>query len=154
MSKHHVICKSKTLDVPIIITSSIGDSGTTGEGVYFNETTSTHETTTATTNLVTSSQMVMSSNNNNSSKLNKGYSLDSKYMMTTQNSLSSSSTNNDMTSSSNSVSSCSTNSIQPQHYHSRQFLLPPPTPIDLLQTSNINGADFEANKYSMCHASK
>lgn len=158
MAKHHVICKSKTLDVPIIITSSIGEMNTNGDGGgggggggYFNDGTMTFESTNSGAGSGAANNQNGGQNNMTmitNSKLNKGYSLDSKYL-TSQNSLSSSSTNNDITSSSsNSISSCSTNS----HHMSRQFLLPPPS-IDLLQTSNIN-ADFETSKMPIFHTSK
>jgi hypothetical protein len=140
MSKH-VICKSKTLDVPIIITSTIqgvgggggGGGGSLGESA----------------NSPTSPPILSSSNHsshpiyieNNSPivaaavkyKLDKGYSLDSKYLLHNnhQSSLSSSSTNNDMTSSTNSISSSTSNN--------KHFLSPPPS-IDLIPTSIFNAA--------------
>lgn len=130
MSKHHVILKSKTLDVPIIITSS-----TTEENQFsFNE--------------VPSNDPVTSLTNSNKFKLDKGFSLDSHYLKS-QNSLSSSSTSNDLTSSSNSISS-SNSSLQQQfqqfQFYNQQYLQPPPS-VNLSnsssnQTYNIN-ADFD-----------
>lgn len=133
MSKHHVILKSKTLDVPIIITSSISDENQ----FSFSEAPSTEP--------ISQIQPVSAK-----FKLDKGFSLDSHYLKS-QNSLSSSSTSNDMTSSSNSMSS-STNSLQQQHFtnfqfHNQQYLQPPPA-VSLTsmntasQTININ-ADFD-----------
>lgn len=116
MSKHHVICKSKTLDVPIIVTSTIGDSNdndldhclvATGNG----------------------------SIGSNKFKLDKGLSLDSHCLNSLSSSASSSTTN--MTSSSSTSISSSSNSI-------RQQFLTPPSIINLNsnKTYNIN-ADFD-----------
>ncbi|CAF0857353.1 unnamed protein product [Brachionus calyciflorus] len=128
MSKHHVILKSKTLDVPIIITSSISDES------QFNFSESNDQLT----HIVGTKY-----------KLDKGFSLDSHYLHS-QNSLSSSSTSNDLTSTPNSVSS-SNSSLQSQlntsfQFHNQKYLQPPPVVnlTTLTSANNIN-ADFEVN---------
>lgn len=137
MSKHHVICKSKTLDVPIIITSSIQSGGMTGTVELPSPTSSVG----LNNNSNSSNHPVFIENNSPNQivkyKLDKGYSLDSKYLLNNhQGSLSSSSTNNDMTSSTNSISSSTSN---------KHFLSPPPS-IDLIPTSIFNAAvDYAAN---------
>lgn len=115
MSKHHVICKSKTLDVPIIVTSTIGDS---------NDNNLEHSLTTG-NGLIGSNKF----------KLDKGLSLDSHCLNSLSSSASSSTTN--MTSSSSTSISSSSNSI-------RQQFLTPPSIINLNsnKTYNIN-ADFD-----------
>lgn len=157
MAKHHVICKSKTLDVPIIITSSIQSSGggggggggiselpspTSGSGGALPSPTAMN----LNLNNLNNHHPVFIENNSPSQivaaavkyKLDKGYSLDSKYLLNNhQGSLSSSSTNNDITSSTNSISSST--SIN------KHFLSPPPS-IDLIPTSIFNAtvAEFAA----------
>ena len=130
MSKHHVMCKSKTLDVPIIITSSIdivNDYSCENEDVD---------------NGLQQNAIATSNNTNNGKyKLDKGLSLDS-HCLKTQNSLSSNSTNNDLTASSstNSVSSSTSSNLKLQ-FQNQKFLSPPAS----VKTSyNIN-ADFTLN---------
>lgn len=152
MSKHHVICKSKTLDVPIIITSSIQSGSGGGGGGGVNGTTGELASPTNGNSMSPYSMLSNHHNHtvfieNNSSpnqivaaavkyKLDKGYSLDSKYLLNNhQGSLSSSSTNNDMTSSTNSISSSTSN---------KHFLSPPPS-IDLIPTSIFNAAASSAD---------
>ena len=142
MAKHHVICKSKTLDVPIIITSSIQSGGMTGTVELPSPTSSPMSVGLNNNNNSTSSNHPVFIENNLPNqivkyKLDKGYSLDSKYLLNNhQGSLSSSSTNNDMTSSTNSISSSTSN---------KHFLSPPPS-IDLRPTSIFNAAvDYAAN---------
>ena len=128
MSKHHAICKSKTLDVPIIITSSTDPIECTfGANI---------------TCLANSSEVSIKTTNGNKFKLDKGLSLDS-HCLKNQNSLSSSSTSNEMTSSSNSISS-SNNSILHHNFqfHNQQYLSPPSTVNSSAQSFNIN-ADYE-----------
>ena len=85
MSKHHIICKSKTLDVPIIVTSTISDSNDSNMHENHIE---MHRQTDNLNGLA----------NPNKFKLDKGLSLDSHYLNNMSSSSSSSSTNN-MTSS-------------------------------------------------------
>lgn len=113
MAKHHLICKSKTLDVPIIVTSPTNDNSNLADLIDPTTTTSTQTTTP------------------NKFKLDKGLSLDSHCMNSLSSSASSSVTN--MTSSS-SVSS-STSSI-------RQQFLQPPSVLSLSKAYNI-AADFD-----------
>lgn len=129
MSKHHVICKSKTLDVPIIITSSTSDPVECTFGANI-------------ASLANASEVSIKTINGNKFKLDKGLSLDS-HCLKNQNSLSSSSTNNEMTSSSNSISS-SNSSILHQNFqfHNQQYLSPPSTVNSSAQSFNIN-ADYE-----------
>lgn len=136
MSKHHIICKSKTLDVPIIITSTIDSNE---NSFCFNEV-NTNEPS----SIQTKPFGQISPGGGNKFKLDKGFSLDSHYLQS-QNSLSSSSTNNDINSSSNSISS-STNSIQTHNFQfqHQQFLTPPPAVnINSAICYNIN-ADFDS----------
>ena len=94
MSKHHaIICKSKTLDVPIIITSTTSEPIECNFGAQI-------------TSLANSNELSIKSINGNKFKLDKGLSLDS-HCLKSQNSLSSSSTSNGLTSCSNSISSSS-----------------------------------------------
>jgi hypothetical protein len=119
MSKHHIICKSKTLDVPIIVTSTISDSN------------DTHDSHTENLRLNENTNGLAISNK---FKLDKGLSLDSHYLGSMSSS-SSSSTNN-INSSSTSLTS-STNSIR------QQFLTPPPIiNFNSNKVYNIN-ADFD-----------
>ena len=128
MSKHHIICKSKTLDVPIIITSTTSDPIECNFGSNLTSINNTNEL---------SAKLI----NGNKFKLDKGLSLDS-HCLQSQNSLSSL-TSNDLNSSSNSISS-SNNSIQ-QHnfqFQNQQYLSPPSTVNSSAQSFNIN-ADYE-----------
>ena len=128
MSKHHIICKSKTLDVPIIITSSTTDpiECTFGSNI-------------ATVN--NSSELSNKPTNANKFKLDKGLSLDS-HCLKSQNSLSSSSNSNGMTSSSNSISSSNNSILHNFQFHNQQYLSPPSTVNSSAQSFNIN-ADYE-----------
>lgn len=137
MSKHHIICKSKTLDVPIIITSTISDSSfspSADTGSYFHENGGSKF-------LENEPPLGVILNGSGSKfKLDKGFSLDSHYMKS-QNSLSSSSTNNDNASSFSSISS-STNSSSSFQFQNQHYLVPPPViNMSSNQTCNIN-ADF------------
>ena len=129
-SKNPSIYKSKTLDVPIIITNDYDVSSTTEILTGANTNTQSTPLSNLNTGTILNTQITQQSN-----KFQKGYSLDSQYLYN-QNSLSSSSSLiNDLTSSSNSISS-SSNSIQ----HHRQFL-EPPSSLSSSQVQNIN-ADF------------
>ena len=132
MSKHHVtVGRSKTLDVPIIITSTTSDPIECNFGANLTSVNnSNNELSTKTMNL-------------NKFKLDKGLSLDSHYLKS-QNSLSSSSTSNEMNdSSSNSISS-SNNSIINNNFQfqNQQYLSPPSSISSSSRQFNIN-ADFE-----------
>ncbi|RNA17187.1 hypothetical protein BpHYR1_019234 [Brachionus plicatilis] len=129
MSKHHVILKSKTLDVPIIITSSMTEEN------HYLETASNNDQF---------SHLV-----NSKFKLDKGFSLDSHYL-NNQKSMSSSITSNELNSVPNSISSsesslqCQLNNFQ---FHNQQFLQPPPL-INPSSFTNPNiNADFCAQTY-------
>lgn len=129
-NKFHAMCKSKTLDVPIIITTNDFDLCDQQQQQQQQQ------------QLLLQPNGLSTSLNN---KFQKGYSLDSQHMFS-QNSLSSSSSlAADLTSSSNSISS-SNNSItaanqqQPAQYRQQQFLQPPCS-LSTTQVHNIN-ADF------------
>ncbi len=126
MSKHHAICKSKTLDVPIIITSTTSEPIECNFGAQI-------------TSLANSNELSIKSINGNKFKLDKGLSLDS-HCLKSQNSLSSSSTSNGMTSCSNSI--CSSNNSILHQNKSSQYLSPPSTVNSSAQSFNIN-ADYE-----------
>ena len=144
MSKHHFICKSKTLDVPIIITSQNWDSNDTTLNDSENN------------NLLSKTRLNDHEQSNplisqitNKFKLDQGLSLDSHYLKS-QNSSSSSSASNGFSSSSNSMS-YSNNSIQKFQYVDQNFLVPPPTVnLSLSQSYNIN-ADFEIDLFPKIH---
>ena len=139
-TKHHVICKSKTLDVPIIITNDYDTAANNTNSNNVDSPTSPPSNQNSMVPNATTITATLPSSVANSNKFQKGYSLDS-HALYNQNSLSSSSSLiNDLTSSSNSISS-SSNSIQ-----HRQFLLPPSS-LNSSQAQNIN-ADFETSTLS------
>ena len=122
MSKHPQIAKSKTLDVPIIITSP------------------THEQNDG----INHSGEILLPTNTNKYKLDKALSLDSHCAHNqSQNSLSSSMSS--MNNSANSESS-SNNSIHQFQFYRQQFLTPPP--VVYFNTNNVENinADFKINQ--------
>lgn len=129
MSKHHVILKSKTLDIPIIITSSISEEN------HYRENSSSDEQ--------------FPYKINQKYKLDKGYSLDSHHFKN-QNCLSSSSIGQQVCSVSNSVSSSEAslpNQLNGFQSQSQKYLQPPPMiNLSTLANSNIN-ADFSIENY-------
>lgn len=127
MSKHPVISKSKTLDVPIIITSPTIDQH--------------HETSGPCEHLVPPSHFTKNH------KLDKALSLDS-HSLEYPHSLSS--TSSSINTSLNSTESTSNNSIHQFQFYRQQFLTPPPVVSYSSSSSssdiseNIN-ADFKLN---------
>lgn len=128
MSKHHVILKSKTLDVPIIITSSNSEEN------HYRENSNSDE----------QFQYLV----NQKYKLDKGYSLDSHHF-NNQNSLSTS-IGNEVCSISSSVSSSETslqNQLNGSQSHSQQYLQPPPMINKSILTNSKINADFCIQNY-------
>ena len=86
MSSKHVICKSKTLDVPIIITSTIQGVGGGGGGGGLNDSSATTPTSPPLSTNNHSTHPIYIENNSPivaaavKYTLDKGYSLDSKFL--------------------------------------------------------------------------
>jgi hypothetical protein len=150
-NKHHAICKSKTLDVPIIITNDYDVASSNNPDNTITNGSPVTSPTAVTPSVAIGSGVFIpplslpapsATTTTTFNKFQKGYSLDSQFLCS-QNSLSSSSSL--VNSSSNSISSSTSNSTQNvsgnhfNHQH-RQFLQPPSS-LSSSQAQNIN-ADF------------
>jgi hypothetical protein len=144
-NKHHAICKSKTLDVPIIITNDYDVSSSNSEITNTQSQNNTSSTTAAANQMPLSGVFTINSQQSPpafTNKFQKGYSLDSQHL-SSQNSLSSSS--NSISSSNNSIQNV--NSGNQFHHQHRQYLQPPSS-LNSSQAQNINADFLEANNLS------